>query len=50
MEPLKFLIRDRDKKFGEVFTDTMRALGIRSILTAYRSPWQNGYVESYIHY
>ena len=47
-EPLKFLIRDRDKNFGEVFTDTVRALGIRPILTAYRAPWQNGYAERLI--
>jgi transposase InsO family protein len=45
IEPLKFLIRDRDKKFGGLFTDTVEALGIRPILTAYRSPWQNGYCE-----
>jgi transposase InsO family protein len=48
IEPLKFLIRDRDKKFGELFADTVRALGIRPILTAYRSPWQNGYCERLI--
>jgi len=48
IEPLKFLIRDRDKKFGELFTDTVKALGIRPILTAYRSPWQNGYCERLI--
>ena len=41
-------IRDRDKKFGDVFTQTVSALGIRPILTAYRSPWQNGYVERLI--
>jgi transposase InsO family protein len=48
VEQLKFLIRDRDKKFGELFTDTLKALGIRPILTAYRSPWQNGYCERLI--
>jgi transposase InsO family protein len=47
-EPRKFLIRDRDKKFGDVFTQTVSALGIRPILAAYRSPWQNGYVERVI--
>jgi len=47
-EPPKFLIRDRDKKFGDVFTQTASALGIRPTLTAYRSPWQNGYVERVI--
>jgi len=44
----KFLIRDRDKIFGRVFSESVSALGIRPILTAYRSPWQNGYVERVI--
>jgi len=48
IEPFKFLIRDRDNKFGELFTDTVKALGIRPIMTAYRSPWQNGYCERLI--
>jgi putative transposase len=47
-QPLKFLIRDRDSKFGEAFTHSVEALGIRPILTAYRSPWQNGYAERLI--
>jgi transposase InsO family protein len=45
---LKFLIRDRDKKFGNSFIRTLSDLSIRSILAAYRSPWQNGYVERLI--
>jgi len=44
----KFLIRDRDKIFGRVFSESVSALGIRPILTAYCSPWQNGYVERLI--
>jgi putative transposase len=47
-EPPKFLIRDRDSKFGEEFTHSVSALNIRQILTAYRAPWQNGYVERLI--
>ena len=47
-ETPKFLIRDRDKIFGKTFTHSISALGIRPILTAYRSPWQNGYVERVI--
>jgi len=43
-----FLIRDRDKKFGDAFTQNISGFGIRQILTAYRSPWQNGYVERVI--
>jgi transposase InsO family protein len=44
-EPPRFLLRDRDAKFGELITETVTALGIDPLLTAYRSPWQNGYVE-----
>jgi putative transposase len=40
-EPPRFLLRDRDAKFGELFTDTVTALGIEPLLTAYRAPWQN---------
>jgi putative transposase len=44
-EPPRFLLRDRDAKFGEMFTATVTALGIDPLLTAYRAPWQNGYCE-----
>ncbi len=44
----RFLIRDRDSKFGELFTETVSALAVEPILTAYRSPWQNGYCERLI--
>ena len=47
-ELAKFLIRDRDSKFGEQFTHSVSALNIRQVLTAYRAPWQNGYVERLI--
>jgi transposase InsO family protein len=47
-EPVKFLVRDRDSKFGEAFTHSVKALGIRPLVTAYRSPWQNGYSERLI--
>ena len=47
-EPPRFLLRDRDAKFGEMFTDTVTALGIEPLLTAYKSPWQNGYAERLI--
>jgi hypothetical protein len=45
LEPPRFLLRDRDAKFGELFTETTAALGIDPLLTAYKSPWQNGYAE-----
>jgi hypothetical protein len=44
----KFLIRDRDTKFGNLFSQSVSDFGIHEIITAYRSPWQNGYVERVI--
>ena len=44
----KYLVRDNDGAYGEVFTRRLRAIGIRDRPTAPRSPWQNGYVERVI--
>ena len=41
----KFIIRDRDNIYGEVFREHVSHMGIEDVPTAYRSPWQNGYVE-----
>jgi transposase InsO family protein len=41
----KYLLRDRDKIFGKLFQGRVRSMGIEEVLTAYRSPWQNAYVE-----
>ena len=41
----QYLIRDRDRVYGEAFTRRIRAMGIRDRPTAPRSPWQNGYAE-----
>lgn len=41
----RFLIRDRDGLYGNEVVETIRVLGIEQKLIAYRSPWQNGYVE-----
>ena len=43
-----YLVRDRDRVYGEVFTRRLRAMGIRDRPTAPRSPWQNGYCERLI--
>jgi len=47
-QPPRFLLRDRDTKFGEAFTESVLALGMEPLLTAYKSPWQNGHVERLI--
>jgi transposase InsO family protein len=44
----RYLIRDRDTSYGPVFVQRLRAMGIRDRPIAFRSPWQNAYVESLI--
>ncbi|HEY6305680.1 MAG TPA: integrase core domain-containing protein [Candidatus Angelobacter sp.] len=46
--PPRYLLRDRDGSYGELFPQTARAMQIRELLTAPRSPWQNAYVERLI--
>ena len=41
----KYLLRDRGKIFGKLFQGCVKFMGINEVMTAYRSPWQNGYVE-----
>ena len=43
-----YLLRDRDKIYGHAFQRCVQALGIESVVTAARSPWQNAYVERVI--
>ncbi|UCF67678.1 MAG: hypothetical protein JSV80_18300, partial [Acidobacteriota bacterium] len=38
----RFIIFDRDSKFGGGVLRTIKALGIEPIRTSFRSPWQNG--------
>jgi putative transposase len=44
----RYLLRDRDRSSGESFSKAARRLGIREVLTAAQSPWQNAYVERLI--
>ena len=44
----RYLLRDRDVIYWTVFGDAARSSGIREILTAAKSPWQNPYVERLI--
>jgi hypothetical protein len=43
-----YLIRDRDRAYGEIFIRRLRSMGIRDRPTSPRSPWQNGYAERLI--
>jgi len=47
-EAPRYLVRDRDRSYGEVFVRRVRAMGIRDRPTSPRSPWQNGYAERLI--
>ncbi len=44
----RYLLRDRDRIFGEDFVDQVKAMGIKQVLSAPRSPWQRAYVERVI--
>jgi transposase InsO family protein len=45
-EPMpRYIIRDRDSVYGEVFKRRLLAMGIRDRPTAPRSLWQNGHTE-----
>ena len=45
---IEHLIRDRDMKYGTLLGGKKNKFGIDEIVTAYRSPWQNGYCERVI--
>src|SRR5713101_7276792 len=44
----RFLLRDRDASYGQTFRDRVKAMAIKEVVTAARSPWQNPYVERVI--
>ena len=44
----RFLLHDRDSCYGEAFHRAAADLGIKEVLSAPRSPWQNPYVERLI--
>src|SRR3954452_13885169 len=44
----RYLLRDRDRIFGQDFVEQVKAIGIQQVLSAPRSPWQRAYVERLI--
>jgi len=44
----KYLLRDRDRIYGDEFRKQVEVLGIKEVLSAPRSPWQRAYVERVI--
>jgi len=45
---LRYLLRDRDRIFGHDFVGQVKAMGIKQVLSAPRSPWQRAFVERVI--
>jgi transposase InsO family protein len=43
-----YLLRDRDQVYGEQFRHRVKGMGIKEVLTAPRSPWQNPFAERLI--
>jgi putative transposase len=46
--PQRYVVLDRDSKFGSDVIEFLKASGIRTIRTSVRSPWQNGIAERWI--
>jgi transposase InsO family protein len=44
----RYLLRDRDRIFGADFVKQVKAMGIKQVLSAPRSPWQRAYIERVI--
>jgi hypothetical protein len=44
----KFLLFDRDAKFGTDVVSAVRDMGSESTRTAFRSPWQDGVAERWV--
>ena len=47
-EPVRFLVHDRDKRFGATFDEVFRAEGIEIVRTRWRAPKANAYAERWI--
>ena len=44
----RYLLRDRDRIFGDDFTKQVKDIGLKEVLSAPRSPWQRAYIERLI--
>ncbi len=44
----RYLLRDRDKKYGEEFVSRVESMEIKQVVISAQSPWQNPFVERII--
>ena len=44
----RYLLRDRDGIYGDEFRERVDGMGVKEVLTAPRSPWQNAFAERLI--
>src|SRR5215471_17800170 len=44
----KYMLRDRDRIYGETFCEQVAVMNIKEVLSAPRAPWQRAYVERVI--
>jgi putative transposase len=47
-QPHRFLLFDRDAKFGADVVSAVKNIGSQPTRTAFRSPWQNGVAERWV--
>jgi putative transposase len=46
--PYRYILFDRDRKFGGEVGEFLKASGIKAVRTSVRSPWQNGVSERWV--
>ncbi len=46
--PYRYILFDRDRKFGGEVREFLKASGMRAVRTSVRSPWQNGVAERWV--
>ncbi len=44
----RFVVMDRDGKYGKEVPDALRRMGAEPVRCAYRAPWQNGVAERWV--
>ncbi len=45
---LRYLLRDGDSVYGKLFSEQLKTIGIKQVVTAAKCPWHNNHIESLI--